>query len=322
MNTEARPAVTLAPEQVRERLEALAERTFKSAANNAELQLLVRATVKSGSTVFHPEDVWQAVLNHHYYGSDLTFDEIMNNGEVADVYLEYANDVRSIFGNLVALSNNQVIDDSIDPYPGEEDSDDAVVAVLLQGGEQVNYVCSMAGYGISDEAVVKALGEDGYTAVVNHFARHWLNNPTDLGVGLVEHGFGREVATLRSLSVALINAIEAHGTAESDAEKSAQLGTISLFFQLLKGVVIASAKVPNSPACMIDETDDILDLVEKALYGAVTTLQSDDGDRPLFRYPVDEDAIIARNTPSVGLLNSLQVRVAHERRMRRGVWAD
>ncbi len=322
MNTEAQPAVTLAPEQVRERLEALAERTFKSAANNAELQLLVRATVKSGSTVFHPEDVWQAVLNHHYYGSDLTFDEIMNNGEVADVYLEYANDVRSIFGNLVALSNNQVIDDSIDPYPGEEDSDDAVVAVLLQGGEQVNYVCSMAGYGISDEAVVKALGEDGYTAVVNHFAHHWLKNPTDLGVGLVEYGFGKDLPTLRSLSRALLSAVEGYGDAKRSYDKSDQLSIIGLLLPLLKGLVYATSKVPNSAAIAIQAGEGDVELIERALREGLAVAQQNSAELPMFHAPSDVDAITALRTPTEHLIETLRSRVDNEQRFRRSVWAD
>lgn len=317
MNTAAQTTVSLTTDQVRERLTQLARRAFKTAVDDVELELLVAVTTGETTTFTLPGNVWGAVLRHHG-DADYPFDETDNNETLQHYYAE----AWQVFHRLATTAEGEKIDDEFVLYPDMDDTlttHTSFVSLVERGGEIVNYACSLPGYLADGKVVADALGDDGTRTMRHYFAGQWLYHPADLGVALVEHGFGRDVRTLRGLSLALIGAVEAHNNAESDAEQSAQLDVIDLLWPLLKGIVFASIKVPNSPAVAISENDGTFELVEKALSEGLN-MTREEGRRFIFRLAEDDDARAALSTPTYNVLEAFRDRIRREADVRGGIW--
>lgn len=320
MNTDAQTTVKLTADQVRERLIQLAERAFKSAVDEAELNLLVSVTTGKADTFTVSGNIWEAIIRHHNH-APYPFEETDDDGPLE----QYRGEAWQVFHRLAALAAGEEVNDTLEMWP---DTDDTLFnyelfsALIARGGEIVNYACGLPGYLADSEKVVKALGDEGSQTVRGYFASLWHYHPADLGVALVERGFGKSVRTLRSLSVALLNAVDAYDKAEETAERYNQLGVIGLIHPLLKGVVFESIRESYSAVVGIAEGDGTVELVEKALRDSLAVGNSNKNDLPSFRDAQDEDASTALNTPTEQLLASFRAHVANELSLRRGPWVD
>lgn len=309
------------------RAKELARRRFLTLADRVE-QALITDVLTGESGEFDILDVWLEVLSKHNH-APITYDDPEGKWQ-HEPYSAWRHEAQLVMERLEDLAAGRpVVEDTYTQYPDSDEENAAskrhLDALLVHAADMLSFVYGSV-HAYNGQDLLGRVEHDVRFHLQHHFSDQWFDDLYALGYSMMNNpGNGTspfsslkgQNAMLRSMAQAILDAIEVlNNEYATEAMRTAYGHTITLFWPMLKGAVLYATEDLNSPARVLNEDDEVVALIDRALReGRLRSVDPSD-NLELRTHGYSPDGRRAYGTTTPDLIRAFKARVAKEQQHR------
>lgn len=312
---------------VRERAKELAHRPFLSLVDRVE-QAFITDVLTGECGEFDILDVWLKVLRMHNC-APVPYEDPKQEWQ-HEPYAAWRLEAQRVMQRLEDLAAGRpVAEDTYVQYPRSDEESTAnkrhLDALLSHAADMLSYVYGSV-HAYDGEDLLSRVEHDVRFHLQHHYSEQWFDDLYALGYSMMDnpgHGISPfssmkgQNAMLRSMAQAILDAVEVlNNEYATEDTRTAYEHTVALFWPMLKGAVLYATEDLNSPARILDEDSEVVDLIDRALREGLMLSNDLSDDLGLRTHGYSPDGCRAYGTPTRELIRDFKARIDKEQRQR------